>query len=415
MAHLYRDGGSAINPVFSVHHLNADSSRVDFRIDRQELLYMKGSDEADFGARLAIAYRLQGSRGQMIDSGRVFLFDRKQLEATGHLKSSFYIQRSDSISARRLKLIFYDLNRKYRVAYERTVTDALPGSRQYFEWRSLSGELKFTPWANREEAYRIRYLPKDTLLFVRFYQRDFPIATPPYASVEEESFDFNEDSLFMVSTYDTLQFTTPGIYHFQLDTSSTEGFTIFQFEKGFPRVLNRVQLAPPLRYITTRKEYERLTGPDDNDSLKYVADRFWLKAAGSIERGQEIIADYYGRVEKANANFTSYLEGWKTDRGIIYIIYGPPSEVYRDVKGETWIYGDRNSQLSYIFNFVKVPNPFTENDFALDRRTEYRYGWGQAVGAWRSGRNYGVKDSRREQNARDAQLRQQRTSPVIWY
>jgi hypothetical protein len=127
------------------------------------------------------------------------------------------------------------------------------------------------------------------------------------------------------------------------------------------------------------------------------------------------VAAYFGRVESANRNFSSYLEGWKTDRGLMYIIYGPPSEVYRNQQSETWIYGDRNSSLSYIFNFVKVENPFTDNDFALNRLSEYRYGWGQAVGAWRNGRVYGTKDIQREQNARDAQLRQQRASPTVWY
>ena len=64
---------------------------------------------------------------------------------------------------------------------------------------------------------------------------------------------------------------------------------------------------------------------------------------------------------------------------------------------------------------IHVSNPFTENDYALNRLSEYRYGWGKAVSGWRNGKVYGIKDIQREQNARDAQLRRQRVAPTVWY
>jgi GWxTD domain-containing protein len=43
----------------------------------------------------------------------------------------------------------------------------------------------------------------------------------------------------------------------------------------------------------------------------------------------EAFEEYYGRVEQANRRFKSYTEGWLTDMGRVYIIYGEPTNVER--------------------------------------------------------------------------------------
>jgi hypothetical protein len=39
--------------------------------------------------------------------------------------------------------------------------------------------------------------------------------------------------------------------------------------------------------------------------------------------------EYYRRVAFANRSFTTFRDGWKTDRGMVYIILGPPDEIER--------------------------------------------------------------------------------------
>lgn len=39
--------------------------------------------------------------------------------------------------------------------------------------------------------------------------------------------------------------------------------------------------------------------------------------------------EYYNRVAYANKQFTHFFEGWKSDRGMIYILFGPPDNVER--------------------------------------------------------------------------------------
>jgi GWxTD domain-containing protein len=138
----------------------------------------------------------------------------------------------------------------------------------------------------------------------------------------------------------------------------------------------------PLRYITTKQEYSEMVMKENK---KLAIDDFWLKITGTTERGKKVIKKFYTRVQLANKNFSSYKEGWKSDRGMVYIIYGPPDVVYKNNFSESWIYGEEGNLISLNFTFVKIRNPFTDNDFSLDRSPIYKNSWYLAVDAWRQG------------------------------
>jgi GWxTD domain-containing protein len=417
-AYMYQEGSIVLQPVFSFFRAHSDSTEVRFAIDRSQLLYIKRPGKNDFRARIHLHYTLYDGYDQMtlLDSGSVFYSDLKQAEAGGAIFSSFNIAQSAIPERQLLRIEVEDLNRKFKTTYDEWLQVGDPQDRMNFQLKHLEGPYLFKPWVRKEKLYLLDYaVNPDTLLYVRYYKRDFPIAKPPFAEDESDPFDFTEDSLYMVRASDTLFFNRQGLYHFQLDTSSMSGFTVFHFPGEYPFVTRNKDLAPPMRYITNRQEYNKLISTSNSDSLKYLADLFWLERAKDVERGQDAINEFYTRVEQCNRLFTSYLEGWKTDRGIIYIIYGPPSQVFRSDYGESWVYGDGNSSLSYTFNFYHINNPFSSQDMIMDRNPQYRYGWGQAIATWRTGRAYGVKDIRREQAARDAQVRQTRQNPYFWY
>ena len=144
-------------------------------------------------------------------------------------------------------------------------------------------------------------------------------------------------------------------------------------------------MVPPMRYISTKKEYDLLLA---SENQKNDMDKFWREIAGSNDRARTLIREYFKRVESANNYFTSYMEGWKTDRGIIYIIYGIPNIVYKNNNYENWIYGEENNMMSMSFVFHKVNNPITGNDYVLSRSPVFKSSWFRAVDSWRSGRIY---------------------------
>lgn len=219
---------------------------------------------------------------------------------------------------------------------------------------------------------------------VRQYKRRFPVAMPPYAYERDMVFDYKADSVYYISMTEGISepFVLPeGCFaHFVADTTRRAGKTIFAFYEGFPSVLNAVHMMEPLRYLTTSKEFEGLSAATDN---KLAVDRFWLSLTGNAERARTRIRAYYSRVEQANHLFSTYHEGWKTDRGLIYIIYGPPRIVYRSDDTEKWIYGDEQSTKALRLVFSKIDNPFTPQDYGLNKSSVYRESWFNAVEVWR--------------------------------
>lgn len=257
--------------------------------------------------------------------------------------------------------------------------------RQNFLVTDRDGQLIFKDYFPSEEEFRI--LVDDgnlASLTVNYYNRDFPAARPPYTEDREPVFEFRPDSIFKVAVIsgasEWLELPGPGFYHFRKDTLTREGLTIFRFPEGYPEITSAGQLKAPLRYITTRKEFDSL-GSASN--VKAAVDEFWLSTARSPERALQLLQKYYAQVEESNRYFTSYHEGWKTDRGLIYTVFGKPTYVYRGDNLEEWIYGEPQNRSSLRFTFIQVNNPFTENDYMLLRSPTLKEPWFITVQSWR--------------------------------
>lgn len=284
-----------------------------------------------------------------------------------------------------LKLELTDLNRVDAVKTFLVLDNSRPHSRNDFLLKDEEGEIIFSNVINGNEAYFLEVTDRlASKLYVRYYHRDFPLALPPFLEETETNFDYTADSIFILNAREgrTAAFELPetGFYHFQLDTASRGGYTVFRFDDGFPDVISTEQMLQPLRYITTVSEFRELQEALD---VKLAVDNFWLGISGNPTRARAMIQKYYGRVVDANKYFTSYLEGWKTDRGIIYIVYGPPRIVYRGKGVEEWIYGEKGNKNSIRLRFVKVINPFTENDYSLIKSPGYKEKWYNMVNNWR--------------------------------
>jgi GWxTD domain-containing protein len=85
-----------------------------------------------------------------------------------------------------------------------------------------------------------------------------------------------------------------------------------------------------LRYIATPAELDHIEEAEtQNEKVKRYIE-FWKKkdpAPGTEDN--EVFDEYYRRIEYANQNFSHYSEGWKTDRGMVFITLGTPDNVER--------------------------------------------------------------------------------------
>lgn len=248
-----------------------------------------------------------------------------------------------------------------------------------------AGAPLFDPVLSAGQEFRLSVADGDIRqLRVHYYQRNFQVAWPPFAFNRPQAFDFEPDSVFYIpldaGVSSTLHFPAEGMYHLIAEEGSVQGKTLLRFYPDFPLVIDPRQMLAPLQYLTTGNEFEELK---EVPNPKVAVDRFWLTQTGNVARARVRIQEFYSRVEQANLFFTSYHEGWKTDRGIIYILYGPPQRVFRTGEAEKWLYGEEGNPLSLRFTFLRVKNPFTLNDYSLSKSPTYKESWYNQVETWR--------------------------------
>lgn len=214
---------------------------------------------------------------------------------------------------------------------------------------------------------------------VSYYNDDFP--TAPLASSEtlgKVARSMTVDSVFTMSSPVIL--SKPGLYLFQGDTTSAEGVAL-RVEEDYPRLKKIKSIGEPLIYICTSQEYNRVLNAKGD---KKAFDKVILSITKDSERAKQFMRSYYRRVELANSYFTSYKEGWKTDRGMIFIIFGSPDEVLRLGDREVWNY--KRPEYKVNFEFVKSPSIFDPNNYVLIRNKKYRDTWYQVIDLWRNAR-----------------------------
>ncbi len=420
LAYLYNPQNMALRPHYRIEHLSDTMSRVFYRLKSSELLYTRTSEGDDYKAGFKIDYQVLKNieSSVILDIDSLSFVDMAAKVPNKIISGYFDIKTPELDDDENNKVLFVkltDLGRGSSFTNFLAIEKASINGASYYVLKDPVSNIIFSNHIPAGVPFKLEHsLLRPKYYFVSHYNREFPLALPPYSSQNSASFELKPDTTFLVHADSLISLSERGFYHFRLDTSQWEGFTIYSFYRHFPLVGEFQDMAEPLRYLTTQKEYEgMLAAKSDPEALRMWIEAFWKSRAGQEERAKTLIAGFYQRVEEANRLFSSYQEGWKTDRGIIFIIYGPPTKVYRSSAGEGWVYGNESSTLSYYFNFINLDNPFSDNDYELERSVQYRYGWGQAIESWRKGHIYNSKDIRREQDAQD-QLQQRSRNPM-WY
>jgi GWxTD domain-containing protein len=242
-----------------------------------------------------------------------------------------------------------------------------------------NGSVVTTPYILTDDRVTLAQDANEWMVF--YYNDDFPAAAPAFSeALARVSRGMEIDSTYRVRGGDQLSFSQKGLYLLQKDTASLEGFA-FRVEDDYPQYTKVVNLSGPLIYISTRQESERLALAKGN---KKAFDRIVLSIATETERARILMRNYFRRVELANRYFTSYKEGWKTDRGMVYIIFGKPDEVFRFNDREIWSYD--NDQFKISLTFTRSGSLFDPDNFVLIREKKYENTWYEVIDLWRNAR-----------------------------
>ena len=155
----------------------------------------------------------------------------------------------------------------------------------------------------------------------------------------------------------------------------------------FPQIALLDDLVEALAYLAYDDEIEYIQDAATAAEKKERFDAFWGSLVANRNRAANLIELYYGRIEEANLLFTGFKEGWKTDRGMVYIVMGPPMFVDRRVETVTWhySYSDANPIRTFVFERARDSREDAFENYVLERRPYYQQEWTRSLDLWRSG------------------------------
>ena len=153
------------------------------------------------------------------------------------------------------------------------------------------------------------------------------------------------------------------------DKSEIEKLFIVRWS-GLPASISDLELAiEQLRYIADKKELKTIKKASDDKKYEEFL-KFWKRrdpTPGTV--ANEAMDEHYRRVRYTNEFFTNVRDGWRTDRGMVYILLGPPNDLVRDpypIDGkpyEVWYYYQLNRNFLFYddtgFGDYRLANPET--------------------------------------------------------
>jgi GWxTD domain-containing protein len=90
-------------------------------------------------------------------------------------------------------------------------------------------------------------------------------------------------------------------------------------------------------YIITKEEREAFLRLSTNEERDQFTEHFFDVRNPEPESGENRFKEeHYRRIAYANEHFASGVPGWKTDRGHMYIVWGPPDEIESHPTGGTY-------------------------------------------------------------------------------
>ncbi|HTX39422.1 MAG TPA: GWxTD domain-containing protein [Bryobacteraceae bacterium] len=99
----------------------------------------------------------------------------------------------------------------------------------------------------------------------------------------------------------------------------------------------RKWLNEDVAYIITDEERAAFKRLQTDDEREQFIEQFWLRRDPTPDTVEnEFKEEHYRRIAYANEHFASGIPGWKTDRGRIYITFGPPDEIDSHPSGGTY-------------------------------------------------------------------------------
>ena len=218
-------------------------------------------------------------------------------------------------------------------------------------------------WSANEQVHVIKYV------------EDFAKADAPMADMRPIAPTARQDSAFVSGVTPSLE--EKYFYVIRSDSNQSSGVTVLRVPPYFPEYRKLTELVESMLYLTSEAEEKALLKSID---LKKDFDGFWINNLNTKPRARNGIRKYYSSIRLVNSLFTDFKPGWKTDRGMMYLIYGMPDEVYRLNGLEEWYYDSGEA-----FEFNVISSFFAPRTYSLRRNRDFEDVWFMKISEIRRG------------------------------
>jgi GWxTD domain-containing protein len=397
MSYLYNPIRNSLHPRYRIFNDNDQTSTLSIKMNSSELFFNEANPEGVPRAQMSVFYRLFNlSQGRVTVDTAMYNLPINKLEGRRDYIYNFSVN-AESGYKYEIELLLKDIVRNITIQAHLTFDKSSEVNMHDFKVRGHFNKLDIFTQVLREGDYINILYPKSPIdsLYISFFKPDDEIPDAPFMLTPDKSINIIPDQRIAVSYSDTLPIMLPakGIYLISPDSIGLYGLSLLNFGKTYPGLSDPETMISSLIYLSNRTKINEMM---EADNLKIELDNFWLKITNNVERSRELLRIYYNRVLYANYFFGSHKQGWQTDRGMIYTIYGPPDKVYRTPDGERWGYNKpvvksgwgiryKVKEEFLFFNFMKRENPFSDNDYSLIRKESVTTYWDQAIRSWLSG------------------------------
>lgn len=399
LSHMYNPTRVTITPSYAVNTLTDESATLSVRFLAGDLFFSEANQSGKPTALLAIGIKLY----KIVQDTRIMAdtltYDLRILKDTLKTEYAYNIPLKTESNTQYIAEI-KTLDRLRSLISQTFVpfnTQSPNNTYNFLTTDYFTGTRLFSHTLNSGRYINLHYTRRrPDSLYISYFKPFEQIPDPPSMMLPQKYVDYPPERTAALAYSDTMPIMLPrrGIYLCSAGRETKDGYTLFNFGETYPTITTPEDMIDPLLYIATTDEVARIK---QNPKPKIALDNFWTTCAGgNIERARELIRIYYNRVVYANIYFTSFTEGWRTERGMIYIIYGPPDKVYKNPEGDMWGYrqqvvksswGGRYSVTDqYIyFTFRQRSSIFTDNDYYLSRSETQVTQWDKAISDWRKG------------------------------
>ena len=397
LSYLYNPTKNPINPQYNIINKTDELSELSVRFSTSDLFFSEANPQGVATASILITVKLYSiSQGKALADTAVL--DLSIVKDTGRQEYVYnlplkvekgveYVAEVKILDRLRL-IVAQDFVEFNTLSYNNRYNFRVEG---HFDKNELfSSVLRIDEYVNL--LYSRGHIDS---LYISFYKSFREVPDPPSMLLPEKTLDYDPLQFVAIPYSDSLPMMFPkeGIYLCSIARNIKDGFTFLNLGSTYPKVTTPEKMIEPLIYLTSQDELAELKSAA---KPKAALDDFWIKCGGNVDKARELIRIFYTRVLYSNYYFTSYKDGWRSERGMIYIIYGPPDKVYKTADGESWGYkkpvikskwGGRYTVTdSYLFfNFKKRENVFSDNDFYLSRSETLVTFWDKAIASWRKG------------------------------